>query len=80
MNQWMVICTLVVALGTPEPVPVIVTVNVPRALFFAVEMVNVDVEPVVPFGLKLAVVRAGRPLAESDTAPVNPPERVIAIA
>ena len=72
-----VTCTLVVAFGTPEPVPVIVTVNVPRTLFFAVEMVNVDVLPVVPFGLKLAVVRDGTPLAESDTAPVNPPERVM---
>jgi hypothetical protein len=81
MRQLMVICTVVVALGAPVPVPVTVTANVPRALFFPVVMVKVDEGPVpgTLVGLNDAVVRAGTPLADSVTAPLNPPERVIPI-
>lgn len=53
-------------------VPVTVTLVVPVAA--VLEAVNVTVLlPVVDAGLKLAVTPEGKPLAESATLPVNPP-------
>ena len=68
---------VVLCVSVPE-VPVTVTVAVPVV---AVELaVNVKtLLPVVGFVPKAAVTPAGRPEADSDTLPVNPPEGVSVI-
>lgn len=62
-------------LSEPE-VPVIVTVEVPVvAVALALKLTVLD--PVVGLVPNVAVTPEGRPEAESDTDPVNPPEGVI---
>ena len=70
--------TLVVRVVVPE-VPVIVTVAVPVAAVLDAANVSVELAPVADAGLKLAVTPLGNPLAVKATAPVKPPERVMAI-
>src|SRR5689334_10505848 len=71
VNETVVVCV------TPPPVPVTVTLYVPAGVEAPAVMVIVD-EPepgaAIDVGLKLAVAPLGRPLAESDTAALNPPE------
>jgi hypothetical protein len=70
--------TWVVRLSEPL-VPVIVIANVPSAVDEVVLTVSVEDVPVVVVGLGLndAVAPLGSPLAANDTAPANPPVRVI---
>ena len=60
----------------PPPVPVIVSVRVPRPVFELVETVRVDVVPVVELGLNEADDLFGSPLTENDTAELKPPARL----
>ena len=69
---------IVVVRVRPPPVPVTVTVACPVAA--VPEAVNVSVLPVAETGLNAAVTPLGSPLAARVTAPVNPPERAMAIA
>jgi hypothetical protein len=62
--------TVVVCIRPPL-VPVIVSGNVPGAVFDLVEMVSVEVD-VAGFGLNEAVVRLGRPLTLRLTEPLKP--------
>ena len=68
----------VVRVVVPE-VPVMVTVAAPAAAVLDAVSVSVEVVPVADAGLKLAVTPLGNPLAVKATAPVKPPERVMAI-
>jgi len=64
----------------PFPVTVIVEVPVLALLFTVIVMVDVP-EPgaAIGFGLKLAVTRDGRPLADKVIAELKPPEIVVVI-
>lgn len=72
----MVVCV------TPPPLPVtvIVWVPVPALLFTVIVMLDVP-EPgaAIGFGLKLAVTREGRPVADNVIAELKPPEIVVVI-
>lgn len=70
--------TVVVRVVAPE-VPVIVTVAAPVTAVLDAANVRVELVPVADAGLKLAVTPLGNPLAVRATAPVNPPDRVMAI-
>jgi hypothetical protein len=56
-----------------------VTVAAPVAAVLDAVSVRVELAPVADAGLKLAVTPLGNPLAVKATAPVKPPERVMAI-
>jgi hypothetical protein len=64
----------------PPPVPVIVSVRVPRPVLEPVETVSVEVVPVVEFGLNEADDLFGSPLTENETAELKPPERLTVTA
>jgi hypothetical protein len=70
---------VVLALETPVPVPVIVSVYVPAVVVAAVAIVSVDVVAVTLVGLSVAVTPVGAPVTATLTAPVNPPARVTVI-
>jgi hypothetical protein len=66
-------CSEIVVVWVSDPLtPVIVTVAGPVDAVLLAVSVRVDV-PVVDDGLNDAVTPLGRPLAESETEPVNPP-------
>jgi hypothetical protein len=72
----------VVVWVTPPPLPVTVIVEVPvLALRFTVSVIVEVPDPgaAIGFGLKLAVTRDGRPLADSVIAALKPPEIVVVI-
>jgi hypothetical protein len=56
-----------------------VTAVAPDAAEFDAVSVSVELVPVADAGLKLAVTPLGNPLAVRATAPVKPPERLMAI-
>jgi hypothetical protein len=64
----------------PPPVPVIVTVRVPRTVFDAVETVSVELVPVVELGLKVPDERFGSPLTENETEELKPASRLMVTA
>ena len=70
--------TVVVRVVAPE-VPVMVIVEAPAAAVLDAESVRVELAPVADAGLKLAVTPLGNPLAVKATAPLKPPDRVMAI-
>lgn len=70
--------TVVVRVVVPD-VPVMVIVDAPAAAVLDADNVRVELVPVADAGLKLAVTPLGNPLAVRATAPVKPPERVMAI-
>jgi hypothetical protein len=78
----LVIVRLMVAVSVkPPPVPVMVTVEVPTLALLLAVRVSVD-EPEPPemlVGLKLAVTPDGKPLADRETALLNPPETLLEI-
>jgi hypothetical protein len=65
---------------TPPPVPVIVSVRVPRVVREFVVTVSVELPPVVELGLNAAVALFGRPLTENETAEPKPLVRFTVIA
>ncbi len=69
---------VVVRVVVPE-VPVIVIVDAPVVAVLDADSVRVELVPVADAGLKLAVTPLGNPLAVKATAPVKPPDRVMAI-
>lgn len=72
--------TVVVASGSPGLVPVIVSMNVPRAAPGAAVMVSIELGPVGAVGLKLPVTPCFMPLTDRVTGPVKPALRPMAIA
>lgn len=77
-----IVSEMVVLWETPPPLALTVIVEVPAAAVLAAVKVSVELpEPgaAIEVGLKAAVTPEGRPLAESDTAELKPPETVVEI-
>jgi hypothetical protein len=78
----LVIVRLMAAVSVkPPPAPVMVTVEAPMLALLLAVRVSVD-EPEPPemlVGLKLAVTPDGKPLAERETALLNPPDTLLEI-
>jgi hypothetical protein len=77
-----IVSEMVVLCETPPPLALIVIVDVPAAAVLLAVNVNVELpEPgaAMDVGLNAAVTPEGRPLAESDTAELKPPETVVEI-
>jgi hypothetical protein len=75
-----IVSEIVVLWETPPPLALIVIVEVPAAAVLPAVNVNVELpEPgaAMEVGLNAAVTPEGRPLAESDTAELNPPETLV---
>jgi len=77
-----IVSEIVVLCETPPPLALTVIVEVPAAAVLATVKVSVELpEPgaAMDVGLNAAVTPAGRPVAESDTAELKPPETVVEI-
>jgi hypothetical protein len=67
---------------TPPPLAATLTVEVPTMAVLSADRVRVELPlpgAAIELGLKLAVTPVGRPEADSDTAELKPPVRVVEI-